>query len=65
MNSECTGGFRCISNVCVCPSSMIIREGLCYQSKYFQNNFYTGCIVSTMKSISMANYCFNNKQKFY
>uniref|UniRef100_A0A0R3S2T1 EB domain-containing protein n=1 Tax=Elaeophora elaphi TaxID=1147741 RepID=A0A0R3S2T1_9BILA len=33
MDSECVGGFRCVNNICVCPSSMMIREGLCRQKE--------------------------------
>ncbi|OZC05282.1 EB module [Onchocerca flexuosa] len=33
VDSQCMGGFRCVKNICVCPSSMMIRNGLCRQRK--------------------------------
>ncbi|CAG9540104.1 unnamed protein product [Cercopithifilaria johnstoni] len=33
VNLDCMGEFRCVNNICVCPSSMMIKEGLCRQKE--------------------------------
>ncbi|VBB27892.1 unnamed protein product [Acanthocheilonema viteae] len=45
VNSNCMGGFRCVNNTCVCPSSMMIRDGLCRQK------------VGAMKSCANGEIC--------
>ncbi|VDK61667.1 unnamed protein product [Onchocerca ochengi] len=46
VDSQCMGGFRCVNNICVCPSSMMIRNGLCRQRK-----------VAPMQSCSTGQVC--------